>query len=430
MAEVIIPNEVKILICAYLDLDNIKNLRQVSSSWAAVGCELLLLPTFSVKSYSVDIPRLISIGSSPGLSRQAAKVVKTIAFGSIDWDPRSLRRIVCNRFEHRSNYELSDIEPTNKKADALDELDVIIEQRQLSEIRADDIDALALALRQIPQADTIRIDCPNIFKHMDLRKAWDEYELQTYRSTHLRNHSSQLVSLLLASRNAGLRIRHLYHGQLCSSFFTAQKDPLPNDIYSFLGELQSLGLVIYKVPEGPLIHKPIITGLRKVLSSLSSLESLSVKFATAAYLPLDLVQLPLTCHLHDLWLTGIFLEPAKLFSFLEQQGCAVRRLSISSSWLHKKPDTWRAFLEDLRDRFGPQLRKFQLFGMNEGGRHGDRWLLWPIYKHDWTDETRADRTEPTRKIEEFVVRNGPWPTENEVPGFVFDDLTMGSSSLE
>lgn len=126
MAEVIIPNEVKILICAYLDLDNIKNLRQVSSSWAAVGCELLLLPTFSVKSYSVDIPRLISIGSSPGLSRQASKVVKTVAFGSIDWDPRSLRRIV---FEHRSNYELSDIEPTNQKADALDELDAIIEQR-------------------------------------------------------------------------------------------------------------------------------------------------------------------------------------------------------------------------------------------------------------------------------------------------------------
>jgi hypothetical protein len=432
MAEVFIPNEIKRLIFEYLDLDSIKNLRQVSSSWAAVGCELLLLPTFGVKSYSVDIPRLISIGSSPELSRQAVKVVKTIAFGNINWDPRSLRRIVWNRPEHRSNYGISDIEPTNQNANALDELDSIIEQQQQDEIRTNDIDALALALRQVPQIDTIHIDCPNIFKHMVFEKVWDKHKLQKYTSTHLGNHSSQLVSLLLASRNAGLRIRHLYHGQLCSSFFTAQKDPLPNDIYSFFGELQSLGLVIYDSLEGCLTHQPIITGLRKVLSSLSCLESLSVKFATAAYLPLDLPQLPLTSRLHDLWLTGIFLESVKLFSFLEQQGCAVQRLSISCAWLRglENHDTWRAFLEDLRDRFGPQLRKFQLFGMNEGGPTGERWLLWPIYKHDWTDETRADRTELTRKIEEFVVRNGPWPMENDLPGFAVDDLPMGSLILE
>ena len=73
MAEVIIPYEVKRLIYEYLDLDNIKALRQVSSSWAAVGSELLLLPTFGVKSYSVDIPRLISIGSSPGFSPKRPK---------------------------------------------------------------------------------------------------------------------------------------------------------------------------------------------------------------------------------------------------------------------------------------------------------------------------------------------------------------------
>jgi hypothetical protein len=74
-------------------------------------------------------------------------------------------------------------------------------------------------------------------------------------------------------------------------------------------------------------------------------------------------------------------------------------------------------LEDLRDKFGPQLRKFQLSGRNEGGRHGDRWQLWPIYKFDWTDETITDRTEATRNIEDFVLRNGPWPMENDVPGF-------------
>jgi hypothetical protein len=420
MAEVILPNEVKRLIYEYLDLDSIKNLRQVSSSWAAVGCELLLLPSFNVKSYSVDIPRLISIGSSPELSVQAAKIVKTISFRSIDWDPEYLRThliMIGNEQERRRINDILDIEPTNRIEDAFDEIDAIIKQREVDKIRADDIDALALALRLVPRVDEIRIECPNLFEHMVLRKAWDEQKLQMYSNTRLRNHSNQLISLLLASRKAELKIRHLYQSQLYPSFFTEPNYPLPQGVHSSLDGLQSLGLVIHdEVDED---HTPVITGLGKFLSSLRSLESLSVDFATSAYLPLDLVQLPLSSRLHDLWLNGLFLDAPKLFSFLEQQGCAVRRLSISSSWLHENeaPNTWRPFLEDLRDKFGPQLRKFQLSGRNEGGRHGDRWQLWPIYKFDWTDETITDRTEATRNIEDFVLRNGPWPMENDVPGF-------------
>jgi hypothetical protein len=417
MAEAILPNEVKRLIYEYLDLDSIKNLRQVSSSWAAVGRELLLLPSFTVKSYSVDIPRLISIGSSPEFSEQAARIVRTVSFGSVDWDPDFIRTNLIrigneqeqrriNDMSHGRTNDILDIEPTNRIEDALDEIDAITEQRQVDEILADDIDALALALRLVPRVDEIRIECPNLFEHGVLRKAWDEQKLQIYSNTLLGNHSNQLVSLLLASRKAELKIRHLYHSQLCSALFTAHtapNDPLQNEVYSFLGELQSLGLVIYDAA--------VFVALREVLSSLRCVESLFVEFARGRHLPLDLIQLPLCSRLRDLWLTGLFLDAPKLFSFLEQQGCAVRRLSISNAWLREgeAPNTWKPFLEDLRDKFGPQLRKFQLSGRNAGGRHGGWWQLWPIYKFDWTDETITDDTEATRKIEDFVLRNGPWP---------------------
>jgi hypothetical protein len=426
MAEDILPNEVKRLMYEYLDLDSIKNLRQVSSSWAAVGRELLLLPSFTVKSYSVDIPRLISIGSSPEFSEQAAKIVKTISFRSIDWDPDTLRTKLIrigNEQEQRRIYDMShgrtneilDIEPTNRIEDALDEIDAVTKQRQVDEILADDIDALALALRLVPRVDEIRIECPNLSEHMVLRKAWDECKLEIYSNTLLGNHSNQLVSLLLASRKAELKIRHLYHSQLCSALFTAQNDLLQNEVYSFLGELQSLGLVIYDAG--------VLVALGEVLSSLRCLESLFVEFARGRHLPLDLVQLPLTSRLHDLWLKGLFLIAPKLFSFLEQQGCTVRRLSISSAWLREDEasNNWRSFLGDLRDKFGPQLRKFQLSGINGGGRQGGWWQLWPIYKSDWTDETITDRTEATRNIEDFVLRNGTWPMENDVPGFCIDE---------
>jgi hypothetical protein len=77
-----LPYEVKRLIYDHVDFDTLKSLRQVSTSWAAVGLELLFLPSFIVKSYSIDIPRLINVGTSPDVSRQAARVIKTIKFNS------------------------------------------------------------------------------------------------------------------------------------------------------------------------------------------------------------------------------------------------------------------------------------------------------------------------------------------------------------
>jgi hypothetical protein len=77
-----LPYEVKRLIYDYVDLETLKSLRLASASWAVVGLELLLLPSFIVKSHSIDVPRLVSIGASPNVSRQAAKVIKKVKFYS------------------------------------------------------------------------------------------------------------------------------------------------------------------------------------------------------------------------------------------------------------------------------------------------------------------------------------------------------------
>jgi hypothetical protein len=88
MATDTIPYELKRLIYDYVDLETIKSLRQVSKAWASVGVELLLLPSFNIKSHSLDVQRLIDIGSNPTLSLQAPKVIRKVIFQNSGWDPR------------------------------------------------------------------------------------------------------------------------------------------------------------------------------------------------------------------------------------------------------------------------------------------------------------------------------------------------------
>jgi hypothetical protein len=80
MAKDVLPFEVKRLIYDYVDLKSFKSLRLVSTSWAAAGLEVLLLPTFFVRSSSIDVARLKAIGANPKISNQAAHIVKKLVF--------------------------------------------------------------------------------------------------------------------------------------------------------------------------------------------------------------------------------------------------------------------------------------------------------------------------------------------------------------
>ncbi|PMD36441.1 hypothetical protein L207DRAFT_568700 [Hyaloscypha variabilis F] len=328
-----LPYEVKRLIYDYVDLETLKSLRLASASWAVVGLELLLLPSFIVKSHSIDVPRLVSIGASPNVSRQAAKVIKKVKFYSSDWDADYLRSIVCSRHSHLSHYEIIDFVPTRDENEALEELEAIIERRHLDDEQARDRNLLIHAFRQAPHVDALEIICPTPFKHRILRKVWEEYNMETYRSSQLEQGSSQLVDILSAAKEAGLNIHHLGHDQLTSYFFTSEQDSMPQDIYEYLGGLKSLSLTICDREQDFPSNDNAALRLRNIISSSLELENLYVKFELLGSLSLDfLPESPrLPTKLHSVTLCGITMDTARFIPFLEQQAGCLRRLSITSA---------------------------------------------------------------------------------------------------
>lgn len=459
-----LPYEVKRLIYGYVDIETLKSLRLVSTSWAAVGLDVLLLPSFIVKSYSIDIPRLISIGSSLDASRQAARVIKKIKFyssvGSFlsayqaltchmlrsicefwpcpqieglgqkyfnfgkrlllanianrgknkDWDAPYLRSIVCSRHSHLSHYEVIDFVPTREEQEALEELDNIIERRHLDDEQERDRDSLIHAFRQAPQATAVEVICPNPFKHRILRKVWEEYNMEAYRSLQRRQGSLQLVDILSAAKQARLEIQHVGHDQLTSFFFSGEEDPISPDIYGYMNGLKSLNLTIYDQPQEFLSNGIASNRLRELISASPNLEIIYIKFELLLPVPLDFLPPAQPCptKLHTLSLSGVIMDTTQFFSFLGRQVDSLRRLSILGELVN---GSWKEFLEAIRDRFGSNLEKFQVSGVlksPEGG--GEAWMLLPIYKADWTDSYSTFRdNRRTKDIEDFVLRGGDWP---------------------
>jgi hypothetical protein len=99
--------------------------------------------------------------------------------------------------------------PTREEKQALEELDSMIERRIFDDVQERDRDSLTRALRQTPQVNAVEVICPNPFKHRLLRKVWDEYAMETYRSSQLHQGSSQLIDILSTAKEAGLEIQHI-----------------------------------------------------------------------------------------------------------------------------------------------------------------------------------------------------------------------------
>ncbi|KAE9379228.1 hypothetical protein N431DRAFT_460512 [Stipitochalara longipes BDJ] len=344
---IILPYEVKRLIYDYVDLRTLKSLRLTSASWAVVGLEVLLLPSFTIRSYSIDIPRLIAIGASPDVSRQAARVIKKVKVYS-----------------------------------------------------------------STPQVNAVEVICPNPFKHRILRKVWEEYNLETYRSIQLEQGSSQLVDILSAAKEAGLDIHHLGHDQLTSYFFTSAEDPMSQDIYGYLKGLKSLNFTICNREQDFPSNNNAILRLRNIISSSPELESIYIKFELLGPLSLDFLPEtpPLPTKLHTLTLCGVSMDTARFIPFLEKQSGCLRRLSITSAEMVE--GNWKNFLQEMRDKFGSTLEKFQLAGVLKDS--DQTWMTLPIYNADWSDLDSVWRNKRRAKeIESFVLRAGDWPMTSE-----------------
>lgn len=203
MEVITLPHEIKLHVCEYTNLQELKILRQTSRSWASAGAQFLLLSTFNIRS-SKDIQRLLAIGCNTDLSRHATNVIRCLAFQSQGWNPRYFRNIVCNRHELRRNYETRDFVPNEAELEALNELENVIRQKDIDAQEDKATEALVAALRVVPRVNSIEFLCGNIFTHRILRKTWEEYDLEAFsESQQLRN---QLIRILTAAKDAGLPV--------------------------------------------------------------------------------------------------------------------------------------------------------------------------------------------------------------------------------
>ena len=63
-------------------------------------------------------------------------------------------------------------------------------------------------------------------------------------------------------------------------------------------------------------------------------------------------------------------------------------------------------MERLRDDFGDTLERFQICGSIL--ESDNQMMIFPYYNMDWTPYKKA-RSTIAKELEDFVLRNGPWP---------------------
>jgi hypothetical protein len=97
-----------------------------------------------------------------------------------------------------------DFVPTQAEQSALDELDAVIEQKDIDALEEKESRPLVSALQLIQRVDSIKITCKNPFTHPILKKSWEEYDLEAFQMPH--SQYNQLMRLLNASKEAGHQV--------------------------------------------------------------------------------------------------------------------------------------------------------------------------------------------------------------------------------
>ncbi|KAE8451228.1 hypothetical protein EG329_004392 [Mollisiaceae sp. DMI_Dod_QoI] len=417
-----LPHEIKRLICDHADLDTVKALRLVSSSWANVGIEILFLPTFVIKSYAIDLQRLIAIGSSRNTAQQAANIIRSLEFRDNKYDPTYLRKIFCSRHVQVSNYEEVHFVPDQREQAALDEIDLVIEQRRLDDkVLANKQEAILLGgFRNVPRVHTIKFTFENPFEQPLLKKVWDEYNLDAYRAPELEPGYVDLSSILSAANRANLKIENFTH-DLYNSSLLHEHERL--GLHRFLTELKSLSLVINNIANRSEDLDPT-SGLRDLLISNPALEHLHIRFETLGRVNFNFIPTmqPNTGHMKSLRLLNISISPASFLSFFSSNASSLKNISIYNvDLLDPDPEfTWQDLLSQIRHNPDLAIDKFELGGLIRSRK--ETWWGLPIYDNEWVKVDHGSwfakgrrvpsvDNERTFELENFVLGRGGWPAE-------------------
>lgn len=210
-----------------------------------------------------------------------------------------------------------------------------------------------------------------------------------------------------------------------SALFTFPDEHLADEIYELLSGIRSLSLTINNGHDnfGPesisqFYVQPASKMMSKFASSIPNLESLYIRFEMAKSVPIHILPIEMAGKLQSLTLVEVSVNPAKLLSFLKLHKTTLRRLSLGHVDIYDGYSTRWKFLESLKGLFKSfKLEKFQFWGqISDSWPLEYAWKLHSIYNRNWEDridEGGAKSNAKTKQLEDFVLRDGPWPMTDE-----------------
>jgi len=295
---------------------------------------------------------------------------------------------------------------TQEEQSAFDELEEIISRMEndtKQEAREDYYETLKSAISVLPNVDSIRFECPNPFRHRILRKCWEEYDFQVItcpvaQGTHVFN-------VLHAAKETGLAIRHFIYERLLALYFS-QSFSLQLVADGLASDLDSLSLNIL-VFVNTFVTEAESQAFQALLMQSPRLRKLDISFEGFAVVPVTVFPSHHFPSLESLSIIANTTEEnsGQLLDFITMHSSSLRELQIVSMKL-ESDNTFRGVMERLRNELGGTLERFQICGsIMEGERE---MMIFPHYNKDWTPYRRR-RTSTAKKLEDFLLREGPWP---------------------
>ncbi|TVY54846.1 hypothetical protein LSUE1_G009999 [Lachnellula suecica] len=386
-----LPIELRRAVFEQCDRGTVKALRRASSSWASIGEEYLLSPTFTTYPYQNDRDRLDSISKHERLSKQ----IQNVCFnhGEInEWHARHNTYFL--------NYMRNSEEVSEEMASAFFHYNSLKKQMEIYHINSCDADRLGPIFGRLPNLQSIEVSLMNCIFYQEhdplvLKQIWS---IPSTRRVPREATVERFTSILLAlqSNLPTKAITSLSHDRLPFEFFGqgqaifAPDSTIIDKILPVFQHLTSLKLAIdWSDRDTEHSRAKAFQTLSLFLRSTPLLRTLSLGFHGRRKLELE----PLFssfrqnafsfAKLEDLTLKEFSSTEQELGDFLVKQKC-LRRLQLGGAGDKPKhhPPCGGVWLEDgsfkgLFERVGKEMELdvFLLQGDLLGLAHNESWEL-------------------------------------------------------
>jgi hypothetical protein len=375
-----LPVELRQTLLELLDRPELKAIRLTSKSWASLGAEYLVSPSFTTFPYRDDITRLINLSAHPKFSFRIQSL--TFNLGEMnEYHARHNAYFLNYMREYESRlFTLEETWSTYHRWKALKEqyLPRVCDLALLTEAFSSlsNLRDISVSLTNFPFPST---DCPELLSQM--------WRIPSTRLLPRIPTTSRFTSLLSAiSISPHLTIQTLSHDRLPFEFF-AQNRPLISSISPAFTHLTSLALTLDYHDSNALHHEPACQNLALCLHRATNLHTLSLTFQSRTKVSISALlsaccDIPLR-DLRSVRLEGIACTEDELVGFLTAHaglkavvlgGPGVRTPhQPATGGVHLREGTFAGLFERVGRGLG--LESFEIMGDLLEVESGRRWLL-------------------------------------------------------